>query len=157
QTKQALGRIKTIELGGIAVHDVLASFSEDLEGAGAGDEESQANLGSALMKQFTVWFDYPRQRMYLRKSSHFGEPIDYDATGNLLESPDDSFQRAIVKSGLPDSPATAAGIAAGDELLALDGEPVRALGLEAIRSRLRVAGRHVRLELARAGTTITVD
>jgi C-terminal processing protease CtpA/Prc len=42
-----------------------------------------------------------------------------------------------------------AGIERDDELIAIDGQPAGALGLEAIRARLRTAGQRIRIELRR--------
>jgi Aspartyl protease/PDZ domain len=156
QTKQALGRVATVRLGAIAFRDVLTSFSEDTHGANANDAV-QAHLGSALMKQLTVWFDYPHRRMWIRKNARFGEPFEYDASGLVIESPDDSFRRAVIKNVLPSSPAAEAGLAVDDELLAIDGEQVARLSLDEIRSRLKQSGRRVRVELRRGNTTRAAD
>lgn len=40
-------------------------------------------------------------------------------------------------------------LAGAGELIAIDGQPVGALGLEAIRARLRTAGQRIRFELRR--------
>ncbi|HEY0476450.1 MAG TPA: aspartyl protease family protein [Kofleriaceae bacterium] len=156
QTKQALGRVAAVHLGPLVFRDVLTSFHEDTGGATA-DDDLQAQLGSALMKQLTVWVDYPRRQMWVRKNAHFGEPFDYDASGALLESPDDSFRRAVVKSVLPGSPAADAGLAPDDEIVTVDGLPVAGLTLEAIRTRLKRAGQRVRLEVRHGDTTRTVE
>lgn len=156
QTKQALGRVAAVRVGGLVFRDVLTSFSEDTRGATASDAV-QANLGSALMKQATVWFEYPRRRMWVRKNAHFGEPFAYDASGLVVESPDDSYRRAVVKNVLAGSPAAEAGVVLDDELLSIDGEPVAGLTLDDIRARLRRSGARVRLEIRRAGTTRTAE
>jgi|GEM_PF-5068946 len=156
RTKQALGRV-TLHVGALAIPDVLTSFSEDDHGADASDQAVQVNLGSGVMKQFTLWVDYPHARLYLRKNARFGTPTSYDASGLSLEAPDDAFQRAVVKTVLPGSPAATAGIAADDELIAIDGEPVAKLGLEAVRARLSVADRRLRVELARGRQRRTVE
>jgi hypothetical protein len=156
QTRQALGRVAGVHLGPVVVRDVLTSFSEDKAGATT-DEAIQAHIGSDLMKQFTVWFDYPRRQMWLRKNPRFGEPFEYDASGVLLESPDDTFHRAVVRNVLPGSPGAEAGVQVGDELISVDGADVATQALEAIRARLRVPGHHVHLELRRGGAPRSVE
>ena len=49
--------------------------------------------------------------------------------------------------------AAEAGLALDDEVLAIDGEPVAKLTLEAIRTRLKASGKRVRLEVKRADAT----
>jgi hypothetical protein len=152
QTKQALGRVTAVRLGSIAFRDVLTSFSDDTRGVVA-DNAIQAYLGSAAMKQLTVWFDYPKGQMWVRKNPRFGEAFDYDASGLVLESPDDSYHRAVVKNVVAGSPGAAAGVVLEDELVSVDGAPVAGMTLDAIRARLRQAGTRVRLEVRRGDTT----
>jgi predicted aspartyl protease len=156
QTKQALGRVAALHIGPIAFRDVLTSFSEDSRGVAA-NESVQAYLGSGLMKQLTVWFDYSRRQMWVRKNPHFGEPFEYDASGLVLESPDDAFRRAVIKNVLAGSPAADAGLTLDDEVVSVDGDPVAGLTLDAIRARLRRAGQRVRLEIRRGDATRTVE
>jgi C-terminal processing protease CtpA/Prc len=47
------------------------------------------------------------------------------------------------------------GVALDDEVLRVDGEPVSALTIDAIRARLRRAGDRVRIELRRGDATRT--
>lgn len=105
------------------------------------------------MKQLTVWFDYRKGQMWVRRNARFGEPFDYDASGLLLESPDDSYRRAVVKNVLAGSPGEAAGVALDDELVSVDGAAVAGMTLEAIRTRLKQAGTRVRLELRHGDAT----
>jgi hypothetical protein len=60
--------------------------------------------------------------MWVRKNAHFGEPFEYDASGLVLESPDDAFRRAVIKNVLPGSPAADAGLAVDDEVIRIDGD-----------------------------------
>ncbi|HSR97523.1 MAG TPA: aspartyl protease family protein [Kofleriaceae bacterium] len=156
QTKQALGRVAAVRVGPVAFRNVLTSFSEDTRGVSSNDA-IQAYLGSAVMKQMTVWFDYARGQMWVRKNAHFGEPIDYDASGLVLESADDTYHRAVIKNVLPGSPAAEAGLALEDEVLTVDGEPVAKLTLEAIRTRLKAPGKRIRLEIKRGEATRTAE
>jgi hypothetical protein len=135
---------------------VLTSFSADGRGAAA-NASVHAYLGSGLMKQLTVWFDYSRRQMWMRKNPHFGEPFEYAASGLVLESPDDAFRQAVVKNVLAGSPAAEAGLALDDEVVSVDGDPVAGLTLDAIRARLRRAGQRIRLAIRRGDATRTVE
>jgi hypothetical protein len=156
QTNEALGRVAAVHLGSIAVRNVLCGFSEDKLGSMAGDE-FDANLGSGLMKQFTVWVDYPRQRLLLKPNAHFGEPIEYDMSGLLFESPDDSYRRAVVRNVLPASPGAEAGLQNGDEVLSANGKPVSQMRLDDLRVMLRKPGERIRLDLRRGEKTLSVE
>ncbi|MCA1826426.1 MAG: aspartyl protease family protein [Myxococcales bacterium] len=157
QTKEALGRVVAVHLGSVAVGNVLCGFSEDELGSMAGGDEFDANLGSGLMKQLTVWVDYPRQRMLIAPNAHFGEPIEYDMSGLLFESPDDSYRRAVVRNVLPGSPGAQAGLEKDDEVISAGGRSVSEMRLDDLRAMFRKPGEHVHLEVRRGARSMTVE
>ena len=109
------------------------------------------------MKQFTVWVDYPRRQIWMQKNQRFGTPFEYDMSGLLLESADDTYRRAVVRNVLPGSPGAEAGVRVDDELMAISGEQVAGLRLDDVRARLRVPGQTLRLDLRRGEQSISVE
>lgn len=70
-----------------------------------------------------------------------------DMSGMSLAASGDALEVVRVRLVIPDSPAAAAGIQAGDTLAAVDGVPARTLGLDDIRRMFRKEGREHRLAL----------
>jgi hypothetical protein len=107
-------RVKTLRIGEAEVTDVLA----DLFDGQAISDENSGNIGTRVLRQFTVTFDLPHGVMYLEKNSNWGKPEVFNQTGMII----DSIQMdQKVMNVLPGSPAARAGVAIGDTLLQIDG------------------------------------
>ena len=62
--------------------------------------------------------------------------------------------QTLPASGIESSPATDAGVAVGDLLIAIEGTPVLATTLNELRQRFRVPGKRFALTVRRGDTTI---
>lgn len=157
ETKQRIGRVAELKLGDLVLKDVVTGFSEDQKGAGASRDESGIIGGDAL-RQFTVIFDYSRNEMILEPNAAFGQPFEYDMCGAFLRMTDD-FKAIEIHRIVENSPAIEAGLKEGDQIISVDGRPVKNLTLEQIRAQLRTPGQKVRIRYERdrvvAETTLT--
>jgi S1-C subfamily serine protease len=131
---------------------VVASFSTQDKGAFAGDDY-QGNIGAGILKRFVVTFDYEHQIVYLKA---LPEPVadvgTYDRAGMWFNRAPDGFEVVDVTKN---SPAEAAGIKAGDHIVAVDGKPAAETPVYELRRRLRNAapGTVTRFTLVQAGQT----
>jgi hypothetical protein len=117
-------RLRTFSFGGLVLHDFITGFVVQQRGSFSSRTEA-GNLGHDVLSQFTVTFDYARERMYLHREP--GAPLpSYTRTGMLATSID-AQGRPVVGSVIPGSPAAEAGIAAGDAIAAIGGTPVAQL------------------------------
>jgi S1-C subfamily serine protease len=69
---------------------------------------------------------------------------------------DDSLHTLMVDSVVPDSPASAAGVAPRDTIAAIDGRPANPLELRELRKRLRREGERVSFTVRRGGELKTI-
>jgi C-terminal processing protease CtpA/Prc len=76
-------------------------------------------------------------------------------TRSLVSIPPDN-KRLTVTRLLDDSPALAAGVRVGDEIESVNGTPVGDIGLPALRERLRLDGREIKMELLHGSERLTV-
>ncbi|MGA2219167.1 MAG: aspartyl protease family protein [Terracidiphilus sp.] len=107
-------RVKSLRIGEAEVTNVLA----DLFDGQALSEENSGNIGTRVLRQFTLTFDLPHGVMYLEKNSNWGRPEVFNRAGMII----DSVQRdQKVMNVLPGSPAALAGVEIGDVLLRIDG------------------------------------
>jgi hypothetical protein len=112
------------------------------------DRYVAGNVGTGVLKRFTVTFDYARQRMYLQPGGVAADP--FDRSGVWLNDAGEVFRvEALVEGG----PGAAAGLAVGDRVVAIDGTSAAALRLPEVRRLLAHSppGTVVRLRVERDG------
>jgi membrane-associated protease RseP (regulator of RpoE activity) len=136
-------RLGELEIGGFVLPDVAGSLYTGDKGAFA-SPDVDANLGGRVLGRFTVAFDYATKRMFLASNDNYGQPFRSDRSGLALLRDGDAIKVFDVVAG---SPASAAGLATGDRIRRIAGEPVAARSLTQWRDRLATEP---------AGTTIAI-
>lgn len=152
EVRHRLGRLERLAVGPIV--DRRVPVTAPASASGPGDRAGV--LGARWLGRFRVIFDYPRRRLIVEGPTGPGErePFDSDASGLFLVAAEAGLE---VLGTTEESPATAAGLAAGDLLVAVDGRPAAELGLDRVRELLRRPGRTHRLEVRRGGALRTVE
>jgi hypothetical protein len=123
----------TLQLGGVEVGDVIVSFSQQEEGAYA-DRYTAGNIGTGVLKRFTVTFDYGKKIMILEPNALFDKPDPFDKSGMWINIDGDTFEVVDVIAG---GAADDAGIRVGDRIVACNGKTPTELGLPALREHFR--------------------
>ena len=99
-----------------------------------------SHRGGAILRQFTVTFDYTRRQLFFEKNRSYGRRDTYDRAGLWLSRSADG--RAFeVYDVVARGPAAEAGLKAGDRVLRIDGRGVESLPLVEARSELKDARR----------------
>jgi Aspartyl protease/PDZ domain len=150
-----LGRVERLELGGFTLARPVAVL-RPVE-AGQGAARTLGSIGGAVLDRFKVIFDYPRRRMILEPGPGLNEPFEVDMSGLTLIAALPAFQRVHVERVLAGSPASEAGVQAGDEIAAVNGTPAVDIGLPALRERFRRQDQKVHLELWRGRERVVVE
>ncbi len=153
-THEKVGRIASVAFAGFVLKAPVASFAEAKSGTDA-ETEFSAQIGGEILRRFTVVVDYPRKRFLLTPDAAFSEPFEYDMSGMLVVARDLQFKRFVVKNVMPSSPAAVAGIAVGDELVAIDKQAASSMTLSDIRALFMRPGTH-ELTIMRGGNAIGV-
>jgi hypothetical protein len=136
QVKTHIGRLADFVFAGISLGDIYASLSQIETGALANPDRAGI-IGSAVLQHFRVIFDYAGDRLILNESEYDGGRVDFDKSGAFLvaDVADRSVYRVIdVISG---SPADEAGLAVGDIIRSIDGNPAASIPLEQTRRLFR--------------------
>ncbi len=140
-----LARAGKLTLGeGVAIDRPIVDISLDERG-GAADRYVAGSVGGAILKRFTLTFDYAKQRVVFAPSAPAAAPEPYDRSGLWLNLAEGGLE---VMDVVADGPGSKAGLRVGDRIVAIDGKPAAALSLPALRERLRTAPPGTRLELA---------
>ena len=119
-----MGRITSLALGSLSFQRPLTVTAGPSE-PNALPRGADGAVGSWLLQRFTVTLDMPGERLMLAPASSTSTaPAQFDRSGAWLVQRSGFVE---VRSVLPGSPADAARLRGGDQLLALNGRPVSAL------------------------------
>jgi len=153
ETRGDIGRLAALSLGPSTFDRPHAIYSRDTVGVFA-SPDLDGIVGGELLRHGVVTFDYPHERILI---DPYPNPaaFDYDMSGLFLVAQGDDFARIVAISVTKGTPASEAGMVAGDEIRAIDGIRAPALSLERAREMLRKPGAH-RLELTRDGKSVQV-
>ena len=132
-------RVGVLKFAGFEIRGPVTRLSLQQAGAFAADDVA-GNVGGAVLKQFTVTFDYGRRRVFFERNSDYGRQDSYDRSGMWISQAADgkSFEITDV---VANGPAADVGLRAGDKILAIDGQRTGQLALIAARAKLRGAAR----------------
>jgi hypothetical protein len=151
-----IAHVRSMQLGDVALGIPLAQLTRADAGA-TGNPTEAGNIGQDVLSRFNVHFDYRRQSMTLLPRRRTA-PRRF-ATAGLRAAKIDAqhSDRLKVSWVVPGGPAAEAGLRKGDQIVAVDGKPVRAIGSDDLRQAsnardegavlaLRLAdGRHLRI------------
>jgi len=123
-----------LKLGDVTIDHPLTMMSLDTGGSAAA-EAFPNNIGGGVLKRFVVTLDYDHYTMYLKPVPPPVADLDtFDRSGIWINSDPQGFKIVEVSRG---TPAEAAGLKAGDVIVAVDGKPASAMTLYGLRERLR--------------------
>lgn len=149
-------RMKSLRLGPIEVKDVVTDLSLQTKGAFT-DPYVAGNVGAGVLKRFNLVFDYGRQTIVFERNANADDRDIYDRSGMWLNVKEAAFE---VMDVTPGGAAEAAGLRAGDRILAVDGKSAAEVGLVALRDRFRseAAGTEIELRVQsdRVGRLVTL-
>jgi hypothetical protein len=147
-----VGRVTGLRLGRVLIDQPVTVFTRTSTGPFA-STDAQGDIGAGILEKFTLILDYSRSRIILEPNARFPEPQEYNRSGFSLGSSGPDYRRFQVDAVAEDSPASEAGLQAGDTLVAIDGRPAEAYTLSEIRLMLKDA-RRCRLTVLRGASRL---
>jgi len=126
-------RGKVLKLGSVTIGNPVTELSLQRKGAFT-DPYVAGNVGAGVLKRFNIIFDYGRQQLIFERNANDAKPDAYDRAGMWINLKDGAFEVVDVTAG---GPAAAAGIKAGDKILAVDGKLPVQLSLPAARVKFK--------------------
>ncbi len=146
-----IGRISRFTLGGSTLEGVVATFPGPEHENPRGIDSLDGNLGMGIMSRFNFTLDYTARTLYLVPNKNFTDSFEWNMSGLTLE-PGEGEGLAVTEI-VPGSPAAAAGLKAGDVVLALNGETVSGVDRVRVRDLLQNEGQEISVRYRRGDTT----
>ena len=147
-----LGRIDSVQFGKITLQDPFAIFPGKSEHASAQLSSAvDGAIGGEILDRFTVVLDYPNQSVIFEPNPHFNDLFVADMSGLVLVATPPDFRAFGVSRVVEKSPAELAGIAVGDMLEKIDGNPASDYSLGDLRALFRQDGTEHTLTVLRNG------
>lgn len=149
-------RARRFRLGPFALRDPVVAFAQAEKGSTA-DPSYEGSIGGEVLRRFTVTFDYRHRRMILERTSSFDDPFDVDASGLDLGATGPELSTIVVARVSDGSPASSAGVLAGDRLVAVDGVPASQLDVARLQEMFMKEAVTYRLTIERDAQPIEVS
>ncbi len=152
-----LSRIRSLKLSKYELKDVITAFPDyDHVGSKVTSIARNGNMGTSILKRFTVVFDYSRGAIYLRPTIAFKEPFEHNMSGMDIISGGSDFSRKFIMRVEQGSPAEEAGLMKDDELISVNFKRADEMTMEELDEIFRSKdGRSLLLEVLAKGQTRT--
>ncbi len=150
-----VGRIRSISLGTFKLDNAIANFPDPnsyTDSIKIGNVYRNGAIGGEILSRFVVIFNFPEEKVYLRKNTSFKKNFYYNLSGLTLKAKGSQLNIFEVMEVREKSPSQAGGILPGDIITSLNGLSVRDLDLNTINGLLNSKpGRKIKLEISRKG------
>ncbi|MGE5345199.1 MAG: aspartyl protease family protein [Acidithiobacillales bacterium] len=140
-----IARARELRLGDVSIPSPVTELSQQQKGSFI-DPYVAGNVGAGVLKRFNIVFDYAGKRLIFEPNANNALPDVYDRSGMWINRAGAALNVVDVTGG---GPAEAAGLRAGDAIVAVDGAPVDDATLVALRKRFRAdpPGTKIRLSV----------
>lgn len=151
-----IGRVGKIKMGSVEMKNILASFPDSLSFSmkfTADDTKRQGSIGCELLRRFTVTLNYRDGYMIMKPlRNRMKETFEHDMSGLDVRAKGTDFNQYVVNKVIEGSPADAAGLEEGDELIFVNGQNVKDMNISEIYKILsRKEGKEVEFFFRRNG------
>lgn len=151
-----IGRIKQLQIDGFTLPDVIASFPD----ANSYTDTLLMNrstfrngsIGGEILSRFTVTFNFPQERIFLKKNSAFRKDFYFNLSGLTIRAKGSRLKNFEVSDVRENSAGFKAGVKTGDRILSVNGLEASDLELSLVNGYLNnKPGKKITLQIERAG------
>jgi hypothetical protein len=151
-----IGRIKSLEIGNYRLDRVLVNFPDSnsyfFDSLRHTRVDRNGTLGGEILSRFKVIFNFPMEKIYLKKNSEFKKEFYYNLSGINLRAKGSSLNAFEVSEVRPFSAAEKAGVRPGDNIISINGIQSKEFRLSHINATFNSRpGKKIKLEVDRGG------
>jgi hypothetical protein len=150
-----VGRIKSVTLGNHTLDRVIVNFPDPnsyIDSLKMGNIFRHGSVGGEVMSRFTIVFNFPKEKIYLKKNTSFKNHFYYNLSGITIKAKGSALNIFEVTEVRDQSASQMGGILPGDEILSVNGIAVKNLDLNSVNGFFNSKpGRKVKLEISRKG------
>jgi hypothetical protein len=157
-----IARIQSIEVNEFGINNVIANFP---------DEDSYNDtlkmsrvvkrngaIGGEILTRFSVIFDFPHEKLYLRKGPSFNKKFYYNLSGITVKAKGARLKKYEVTDVRENSAGAKAGILVGDNILSVNGIPSNTLNLSNLNAIFNERPKkRLRLEIERGAQVMKIE
>ncbi len=147
------GRIASLKLGDYTLNNVLANFPDPnsyMDTLKSTLTFRHGTIGGEILSRFTVIFNYPQGKLYLKKNSEFKKQFYLNLSGIDLKAKGANLDIFEVSEVRELSPADKVGVLPGDLLISISGISVTDLQLNQVNAILNMKpGKKITLVIER--------
>jgi membrane-associated protease RseP (regulator of RpoE activity) len=157
-----IGRIHSIELGQHTIRNVLVNFPDPEsyfpDSLIIQRVDRNGTLGGELLSRFTVIFNFPQEKVYLKPNSSLKRAFYFNMSGLNIRAKGASLNMFEVSEVREGSAGDVAGIKPGDLILSINNIPASQLKLEDINALFNSKpGRKLKIVISRGGVTLPLE
>jgi hypothetical protein len=150
-----VGRIKSLTIGTNTLENVVANFPDPnsyIDSIKVGNIFRNGGIGGEIMSRFTIIFNFPKERVYVKKNSAFKNNFYYNLSGITVKAKGSALNIFEVTEVRDKSASQRGGILPGDEILSVNGISAKNLDLNSVNGFFNSKpGRRIKLEISRKG------
>jgi hypothetical protein len=153
-----IGRIQSLTIGRYTINNPISTFPDPnsyVDTLKMGNAPRNGSIGGEVLSRFTVIFDFPNEKVYLKKNSEFRKAFHFNLSGLTIKAVGPMLNSYEIVDVRKESVGDKAGVMPGDIILNINGESSSQMKLSDVINYFNYRpGKHVSLEITRNGKVL---
>ena len=150
-----VGRLQKFSLGSFAIERPIANFPDPnsyIDSLKLGNVPRNGSIGGEILTRFTVIFDFPNEKIYLKKNHSFKTKFYFNLSGLTVKAKGSHLNTFEVNEVRSNSVSDKAGVKPGDLIMSVNGNLSRDLNLNQLIGFFNQRpGKKIHVEVIRNG------
>ncbi len=151
-----IGRIKSIKIGKHELTNLITNFPDDYAYSDTLRKDRftfrNGSIGGDLLSRFTVIFNFPGEKMYIKKNASYKKKFYFNLSGLTIRATGARLREYEISDVRENTSAQKAGILRGDNILSINGISLVDYELNNVNNLFNSKpGKKIRIEILRNG------